>query len=43
MSEKFALKPLNRESFVSFYLPANSLVSYAALSINIMNPALRTR
>ncbi|KAG5667918.1 hypothetical protein PVAND_015883 [Polypedilum vanderplanki] len=37
------MKPLNKENFLSFYLPVNSLVSYTALSINIMNPALRTR
>lgn len=37
------MKPLNKENILSFYLPVNSLVSYTALSINIMNPALRTQ
>jgi len=37
------MKPLNKENILSFYLPVNSLISYTALSINIMNPALRTK
>ncbi|CRL08283.1 CLUMA_CG020860, isoform A [Clunio marinus] len=35
------MKPLNKENILSFYLPANSMISYSALSINIMNPAIR--
>lgn len=37
------MKPLNKENILSFYLPVNSLISYTALSVNIMNPALRTK
>jgi hypothetical protein len=37
------MKPLTRENVLGFYLPVNSLISYTALSVNIMNPALRTK
>lgn len=37
------MKPLNTENLLSFYVPVNGLISYSALSINIMNPTLRTR
>lgn len=38
-----AMKPITKENLLSFYLPVNSLISYTALSVNIMNPALRTK
>lgn len=40
---KLGLRPLTRDNILFFYAPLHSMVSYAALSINVMNPALIVR
>ncbi|OXU23331.1 hypothetical protein TSAR_006980 [Trichomalopsis sarcophagae] len=35
------LKPINLCNLVEFYIPLSGIVSYATLSVNIMNPTLR--
>lgn len=40
---KLGLRPLTRDNILFFYAPLHSMVSYAALSVNVMNPALIVR
>lgn len=40
---KIGLRPLTRENVLFYYIPMQSVVSYAALSVNIMNPTLVAR
>ncbi|XP_055597022.1 uncharacterized protein LOC129747034 [Uranotaenia lowii] len=37
------LKPLNKENILYYYIPLQSMVSYAALSVNVMNPSIAIR
>lgn len=37
---KLGLKPLTRDNILFYYAPIHSLVSYAALSVNVMNPSI---
>ncbi|XP_053688026.1 uncharacterized protein LOC128737419 [Sabethes cyaneus] len=41
--ENFSLKPLTKENILYFYFPLQSMVSYAALSVNVMNPSIAIR
>ncbi|KAM7343559.1 uncharacterized protein ACRADG_010553 isoform 2-T2 [Cochliomyia hominivorax] len=40
MCEKLGLKPFTKENIYNYYIPLQGLVSYGALSVNVMNPAL---
>lgn len=37
------LKPLTKNNILYYYLPAQGVISYAALSVNVMNPSLVMR
>lgn len=39
----FGCKPLTRENMLYFYAPLQGVISYTALSVNVMNPALVVR
>ncbi|XP_058835243.1 uncharacterized protein LOC131692292 [Topomyia yanbarensis] len=41
--KKLGLKPLTKENILYFYFPLQSMVSYAALSVNVMNPSIAIR
>lgn len=38
--DKLGLKALNRHNILYHYAPAHGVVSYTALSVNVMNPSL---
>ncbi|XP_037820923.1 uncharacterized protein LOC119609944 isoform X1 [Lucilia sericata] len=40
MCDKLGLKPFTKENIYYYYIPLQGLVSYGALSVNVMNPAL---
>ncbi|XP_055628175.1 uncharacterized protein LOC129769748 isoform X2 [Toxorhynchites rutilus septentrionalis] len=37
------LKPATKENILYYYMPLQSMVSYAALSVNVMNPSIAVR
>ncbi|XP_056643276.1 uncharacterized protein LOC130449465 [Diorhabda sublineata] len=41
--DSFGVKPLNGKNLVSYYIPLQGVISYTALSINVMNPSLVLR
>lgn len=41
--QKLGLKPITRDNILFFYAPLHSMVSYAALSVNVMNPSIAAR
>ncbi|XP_065073431.1 uncharacterized protein LOC135697580 [Ochlerotatus camptorhynchus] len=41
--KKLGLKPLTKENILYYYFPLQSMVSYAALSVNVMNPSIAIR
>lgn len=40
---KFGLKPFTTNNILYYYLPAQGVLSYTALSVNVMNPSLVMR
>ncbi|XP_072385748.1 uncharacterized protein [Diabrotica undecimpunctata] len=40
LCERFGIRPLNCRNILYYYLPAQGVISYTALSINVMNPSL---
>ncbi|KAH8263963.1 hypothetical protein KR038_010776 [Drosophila bunnanda] len=38
--DKVGLKPFTRENVFNYYIPLHGLVSYGALSVNVMNPQI---
>lgn len=40
---RLGLKPFTKRNVFFYYIPIHSMVSYAALSVNVMNPALAVR
>ncbi|EDW36311.1 GL17724 [Drosophila persimilis] len=40
LCEKIGLKPLTKENVFNYYIPLHGLVSYGALSVNVMNPQI---
>ncbi|ALC41482.1 CG13220 [Drosophila busckii] len=40
LCEKVGLKPFTKENLFGYYIPLHGLVSYAALSVNVMNPQI---
>ncbi|XP_044764343.1 uncharacterized protein LOC123320915 [Coccinella septempunctata] len=40
---KLGLKPLNTQTLLYYYVPFQGVLSYTALSINVMNPSLVLR
>lgn len=40
---KIGLKPFTKNNILYYYFPVQSLVSYAALSVNVMNPSVAIR
>lgn len=40
---KFGLKPLNLNNVLYYYAPIQGVISYTALSVNVMNPSLVVR
>ncbi|KAL1517622.1 hypothetical protein ABEB36_001361 [Hypothenemus hampei] len=43
LCSKLGLKPLTSENLLFYYAPAQGVLSYTALSINVMNPSLVLR
>ncbi|XP_050315108.1 uncharacterized protein LOC126749460 [Anthonomus grandis grandis] len=43
LCDKLGLKPLNAQNVLFYYAPAQGLLSYTALSVNVMNPSLVLR
>lgn len=43
LCKKMCLKPLTKENILHFYAPAQGVISYTALSVNVMNPSLIVR
>uniref|UniRef100_B8RIX1 Conserved insect protein n=1 Tax=Culex tarsalis TaxID=7177 RepID=B8RIX1_CULTA len=43
LCKSLGLKPLTKENILFFYIPVQSMVSYAALSVNVMNPSIAIR
>lgn len=43
LCKTLGLKPFTKNNILYYYAPIQSLVSYAALSINVMNPSLAIR
>lgn len=41
--ERVGLRPFTKENILYYYGPMHGLVSYGALSINVMNPSLAVR
>ena len=41
--KNLGLKPLTKENILYYYFPLQSMVSYAALSVNVMNPSIAIR
>lgn len=41
--KSLGLKPLTKENILYYYVPLQSMVSYAALSVNVMNPSIAIR
>lgn len=41
--QKLGLRPVTKCSLVKYYMPAFGVVSYTALSVNVMNPSLVIR
>ncbi|XP_022920360.2 uncharacterized protein [Onthophagus taurus] len=40
---KFGLRPLTKSNILFYYVPAQGVLSYTALSVNVMNPSLILR
>lgn len=40
---RLGLRPLTKQNILYYYAPLHGLVSYGALSVNVMNPALAIR
>lgn len=40
---KLGLKPLTSQNLLFYYAPAQGVLSYTALSVNVMNPSLVLR
>lgn len=38
--DKVGLKPFTKENLFNYYIPLHGVVSYAALSVNVMNPQI---
>ncbi|XP_068145888.1 uncharacterized protein [Drosophila tropicalis] len=38
--DKVGLKPFTKENIFNYYIPLHGLVSYGALSVNVMNPQI---
>lgn len=38
--DKVGLKPFTKENVFNYYIPLHGLVSYGALSVNVMNPQI---
>ncbi|EDW02334.1 uncharacterized protein LOC6559737 [Drosophila grimshawi] len=38
--EKVGLKPFTKDNIFNYYIPLHGLVSYGALSVNVMNPQI---
>ncbi|SPP74595.1 uncharacterized protein LOC117591879 [Drosophila guanche] len=43
LCERIGLRPLTRENVFNYYIPLHGLVSYGALSVNVMNPQIIPR
>ncbi|XP_037032542.1 uncharacterized protein LOC119071669 [Bradysia coprophila] len=43
LCERIGLRPLTKQNILYYYAPLNGMVSYAAMSINVMNPSLAYR
>ncbi|EDS34366.1 conserved insect protein [Culex quinquefasciatus] len=43
LCKTLGLKPLTKENILFYYIPVQSMVSYAALSVNVMNPSIAIR
>lgn len=40
---RIGLRPFTKQNILYYYAPLHSMISYGALSVNVMNPALITR
>lgn len=40
LCSRIGLKPFTKENIFSYYIPLHGVVSYGALAVNVMNPAL---
>lgn len=43
MCTRLGLRPLTKQNVLYYYAPIHGLISYGALSVNVMNPALAIR
>lgn len=40
---RIGLRPFTKQNILYYYAPLHSMVSYGALAVNIMNPALAVK
>ncbi|KAJ6645548.1 hypothetical protein Bhyg_00754 [Pseudolycoriella hygida] len=43
LCERIGLRPLTKQNILYYYAPLNGMISYAALAVNVTNPAIALR